>query len=257
MKSILELYEYREMLFSLVRKGLRTRYKGSFLGFLWTFLNPLLQLLIYSMVFSVIVRSDIDKYYMFLFVALVPWIFFASSLTDSASCIISNKDLIKKIYFPRAIIPLSTVCIAFMNMLFTMVVVFLALIFSGIGVNVSVVMLPIVFLVEFLFALGISMISSALNVYFRDLEYILGILTTAWFYFTPVLFKVEMIPSKLLPLYYANPMTSIIIAYRDILFYKKLPDLLSMSMVVAAGVLTTIVGFILFQKLQRGFVEEL
>ncbi len=103
MKSLKELYNYREMLFNLVKKDLRTRYKGSVLGFFWTFLNPLLQLLVYTLVFSVILKSDIPNYYIHLFVALVPWLFFSTSLTASSTAIIGNKDLIKKIYFPRII----------------------------------------------------------------------------------------------------------------------------------------------------------
>lgn len=124
MNSLKELYNYREMLFSLVRKDLRTRYKGSVLGFLWTFLNPLLQLCVYTIVFSVILRSDVPKYYIHLFVALVPWLFFATSIQGSSASIIGSKDLIKKVYFPRIIIPISVVNAAFMNMLFTMIVVF-------------------------------------------------------------------------------------------------------------------------------------
>lgn len=257
MKVLKEIYAYREMLFNLVRKGLRIRYKGSFLGFLWTFLNPLLQLIIYSMVFAIIVRANIEKYYMFLFVALVPWMFFSACLQDSASSIIANKDLVKKIYFPRSIIPLSIVCTAFMNMLYTMIVVFIALIFSGIGLNFSVLALPVIFAIEFLFALGIALIIAGLNVYFRDLEYILGMIIMAWFYFTPVMYPIDMIPSQVVAIFYANPMTNIILAYRDILYYKKFPDLSSMSLAIVIGLVTTVIGFVLFQKLQRGFVEEL
>ncbi len=101
MNRFKEIFDYREMIFSLVRRELRGRYKGSALGFLWTFINPLLQLLVYTLVFSVIMRAGYDHYYIFLFVALVPWMFFSSSLTGGASCIWSSQDMVKKIYFPR------------------------------------------------------------------------------------------------------------------------------------------------------------
>jgi lipopolysaccharide transport system permease protein len=117
--SLKEIYKYREMLKNLVRKELRTRYKGSVLGFLWTFINPLLQLLVYTVIFSTVMRINIDRFYIFMFVALLPWIFFSTSVQSSSSTIISNKDLIKKIYFPRVVLPVSVVISGLMNMIFS------------------------------------------------------------------------------------------------------------------------------------------
>ncbi|NRT90795.1 ABC transporter permease [Clostridium beijerinckii] len=257
MEGLKELYNYREMLSNLVKKDLRTRYKGSVLGFLWTFVNPLLQLVVYTMVFSLIMRAGVDKYYIYLFVALVPWIFFATSLTSSASSIIGNKDLIKKVYFPRIIIPISVVNGAFMNMIFTMVVVFAALIFSGIGINGYIIFLPIIMILEYLFALGLAFIVSALNVYFRDLEHILGIITMAWMYGTPILYGIDMVPEQLQPIFNLNPMTPIILAFRDILYYKTMPNLSHMGLILLWSIGFIISGYLIFQKLQRNFVEEL
>lgn len=257
MNGLKELYDYRDMLFNLVKKDLRTRYKGSFLGFLWTFVNPLLQLVVYTMVFSVIMRAGIDKYYIYLFVALVPWIFFATSLTSSSVSILGSKDLIKKIYFPRLIIPMSVVNGAFMNMIFTMVVVFVALIFSGIGISKYIIFLPVIMLSEYLLALGLSFIVSSLNIYFRDLEHILGIVTMAWMYMTPILYDINMVPENLQSIFKLNPMTPIILAFRDILYYKTMPDLSNMGLIFIWGIGFIIIGYIIFQKLQKGFAEEL
>lgn len=124
MKLLNELYAYREMIVSLVRKDLRGRYKGSVLGFLWTFINPLLQLMVYTVVFSVIMRAGIDKFYLFLFVALVPWIFFSSAITGGATSILSQQDMVKKIYFPRQVLPISYVTSSFVNMLLCFLVIF-------------------------------------------------------------------------------------------------------------------------------------
>nr|WP_129599761.1 ABC transporter permease [Anaerophilus nitritogenes] len=257
MTGIKELYGYREMLRNLVRKDLRTRYKGSFLGFLWTFINPLLQLIVYTIVFSTIMRTNIDKFYMYLFVALIPWIFFTSSIQGGATSIITNKDLIKKIYFPRLIIPLSVVNAAFMNMLFSMVVVFIVLLISGIGLSKYILLLPLVMILEYLFVLGLSFMFSALNVYFRDLEHILGIITMVWFYLTPIVYGVDMIPEKYLGLFYLNPMTNMVIAYRDILYYKKVPDFSTFGSIFAWSVIFIVLGYVVFQNLQKNFVEEL
>ena len=130
-KDLKELYAYRQMIFSLVKKDLRGRYKGSVLGFMWTFINPLLQMGVYTLVFSIILRNDIDKYYLFLFVALVPWIFFSASLTGGADSVLASKDMLKKIYFPREVLPISYVTGAFVNMLLSFVVIFGVIIFTG------------------------------------------------------------------------------------------------------------------------------
>ena len=162
-----ELYRYREMIFSLVRRDLKGRYKGSALGFLWTFLNPLLQLLIYTFVFSIVMRNDVKDYYLFLFVALVPWIFFSSCVAGGSNCIWSQKEMVKKIYFPREVLPISFVLSQFVNMCLCFLVIFGVLVFSGRGIDlIAILYLPVVLLVEFLLALGITMITSACTVYF-------------------------------------------------------------------------------------------
>lgn len=258
MNTIKEIYRYREMIISLVRKGLRGRYKGSVLGFLWTFINPLLQLIVYTLVFSNIMRVDIEKFYLFLFVALVPWMFFSSSITGGASSIISEGNLIKKIYFPRQILPISYVTTAFINMIFSFVIVLLAVILGGIGISFKALLyLPIIMIVEYILALGIAMLTSALTVYFRDLEYILGIVAMAWMYLTPVMYNVDMVPKDLSFLFYLNPMTSITIAYRDILYYKQVPQLTTLFQAFVLGVVVLIIGSISFHVLQKRFVEEL
>ena len=187
-KDLKELYAYRQMIFSLVKKDLRGRYKGSVLGFMWTFINPLLQMGVYTLVFSIILRNDIDKYYLFLFVALVPWIFFSASLTGGADSVLASKDMLKKIYFPREVLPISYVTGAFVNMLLSFVVIFGVIIFTGHGLNpLALLTLPIIMLVEYVMALGIALLSSALTVYFRDLSYILGIIAMIWQYLTPIM----------------------------------------------------------------------
>ncbi|CCY58032.1 o-antigen ABC exporter permease protein [Clostridium sp. CAG:632] len=258
MKAIKELYAYREMIVGLVRRDLRGRYKGSVLGFLWTFVNPLLQLVVYTMVFSVIMKNGIEKYYIYLFVGLVPWIFFSTSVTGGANSILSSKDMVKKIYFPREVLPISVVTSGFINMLFCFIVIFAALFISGIGINpVALLFLPIIMIVEYFLALGFALLSSALTVYFRDLEYILGIITMAWMYLTPVMYPETMVPENLLWILKVNPMTSVIMAYRDILYYKQIPQLETLLQALFVGIVFCILGHFVFCKLQKGFVEEM
>lgn len=253
-----EIYEYRQMIASLVRKDLRGRYKGSVLGFMWTFINPLLQLLVYTLVFSVIMRQGIEDYYLYLFVALIPWIFFSAGITGGAVSIIQQNDLIKKIYFPREVIPISYVVSGFVNMLLSFVVVIAVVYISGRRPPIlALLCLPVIMIVEFLLTMGIAMITSAVTVYFRDLEYILGIISMAWFYLTPVVYGVDLVPEKYLQLFHLNPMTSVVIAYRDILYSEQVPDLSTLLEAFILGVLFLIIGTFVFSKLKRHFAEEL
>lgn len=259
-----ELYRYRQMIYGLVHRELRGRYKASFLGFLWTFLNPLLQLLVYTVVFSTILRSDIQNYYLFLFVALIPWIFFSSALTGGASSVIAQKDMVKKIYFPREVLPISHVTTCFVNMLLSFLVIFAVILVSmligvpGVGINpVALLYLLPVMAIEYVMALGIGTLASAVTVYFRDLEHILGILAMAWQFLTPVVYSIDIVPEHLKPYFYLNPMTPVIQAYRDILYAQKPPHMSTLLMALGFGVFFLILGFFVFSKLKRHFAEQL
>lgn len=256
--TLKEIYKYKEMIFSLVRKDLRGRYKGSVLGFLWTFINPLLQLLVYNMVFSMILRNNIEKFYLYLFVALIPWMFFSASLTGGAVSVISQKDLIKKIYFPREVIPISYVTSCFVNMLLSFIVVIIVVVVSGVTPTIlGLLCLPVIMLVEYLLAMGIAMIVSALTVYLRDLEHILGIVSMAWMYATPICYSADMCPEKYRFLFNLNPMTAIVGAYRAVLYEGGVPDLSTLLVSVGLGIIFLFVGFVVFGKLQKNFAEEL
>ena len=258
MKVIKEVYEYRSMIGSLIQRDLRGWYKGSVLGFAWTFLNPLLQLTVYTVVFSVIMRSGIEDYYLFLFVALIPWIFFSSSLTGGASCILSQKELVKKIYFPREVLPIAHVTCQLVNMLLSFIVVFTVLLVSGKGVSLKALLyLPVIVLVEYLLSLGIAMITSALTVYLRDLEHILIIVAMAWQFLTPVMYSIDMVPDSFRPIFMINPMTHVITAYRDIFYYKQSPQIGTLFQAFFLGIGLLLVGSMIFKILKRHFAEEL
>ena len=258
MSLIKELYAYREMIFSLVRRDIKGRYKGSALGFLWTFINPLLQLGVYTMVFSIIMRNGIEDYYLFLFVPLIPWIFFSTSLSGGSSCIWAQQDMVKKIYFPREVLPIAFVTSQFVNMALSFLVVFAVLIVSGKGMNiVAMLFLPVIMVVEYLLALSMAMLSSAVTVYLRDVEYILGIITMAWQFLTPVMYSVDQVPEQLMWVFNLNPMTPIIVAYRDILYYGRVPQLGTLIHATVFGLIVLVIGVLIFGKLKRHFAEAL
>lgn len=257
-QQIRELFAYRQMIISLVRKDLRGRYKGSVLGFLWTFINPLFQLVVYTLVFSFILKSNIDKYYLYLFVALIPWIFFSASITGGSSSIIAQKDLVKKIYFPRQVIPISYVTSCFVNMLLCFLVIMAVVLLSGIRLHpVGLLCLPVIMAVEYLLALGMALLASAVTVYFKDLEHILGIVSMAWMYLTPIMYDKSIVPAEMLPFFNLNPMTHIIDCYRAVLYSGEVPQLGSLLSSFVLGMLFLAVGWIVFARLQKHFAEVL
>lgn len=258
MKLIRELWNYREMIVSLVQRDLKSRYKGSVLGFLWMLLNPLLQLCVYTIVFSTILRTGIEKFYLFLFVALVPWIFFSTCLSGGTTVILGQQDMVKKIYFPREVLPIAYTTSQFVNMLLSFIVIFVVVFFSGITIELTALLyLPVIMLIEYVLSLGITLLVSGLTVYLRDMQQILSILSMAWMYMTPVVYSVEMIPEEYVRFFYLNPMTPVIIAYRDILYYGRAPKMGTLANAVILGIAILIIGEITFSRLQRGFAEEL
>ncbi len=258
MKVIKELYKYREMIVSMVKKELEAKYKGSALGFLWTFINPLLQLIVYTIIFSIIMRAGIEKFYLFLFVGLMPWTFFSTSVVGGSVSVISQENLIKKIYFPRQVLPITYILAAFVNMLLTFIVIFGVLLIDGWGINWGIIWyLPVIMLVELLLAMGIGLLVSALTVYFRDLEHIFGIFMMAWMYMTPIMYTLEMVPEELRRIIKLNPMTPVIQAYQDVLYYKQEPQLETLVQAFTLGIVFLLVGNFVFNKLEPNFVEEL
>ena len=252
-----ELYEYREMLKSLVRKDLKTRYKGSVLGFLWTFINPLMQLAIYALIFPYLMRVQEKNYAMFMFVALLPWIFFSTSLQSSTECIVENYNLVKKIYFPRQVLPLSVATGGLVNYIYGLLVVLAGLLIAQINVTVYILYLPLVLLILYVAVSGFCLMLSALNVYVRDLEHIVNIVTMAWFYATPIVYPFDMLPQWLQNILVFNPMTPMILSFRDILYYGTAPNLQHLLIAGCEAAVIFVAGVYIFNALEKGFAEEI
>ena len=251
-----EIYAYRELYKNMVRRNLRTRYKASFFGFLWTFINPFLQLVVYSVVFSTIMRMGIKNFPMFLFVVLLPWIFFANSTQEATGLIVNNSNIIKKVYFPREILPLASVSAGLINMVLSFFIAFVALFLFHIPLTMSIIALPLVIAIEFIFTLGVSLLIAAANVYFRDIEHIWGILVMAWFYLTPIVYPINMVPAQYLKYLFLNPMVTFTEAYRDILYYGVFPYLPGLGILTVMSILVLIFGYMVFNHLSKGFAEQ-
>lgn len=256
-KKIKELYSYRQFLKTSVKKEFRGKYKKSFLGVLWSFINPLLQLLVYALVFPFILRNQEENYVMFLFSALIPWNFFATTISQSTSIVVGNGGILKKVYFPREILPISIVISGAINFLVSCIIIFVALIISGMGITPNILWLPIILIVQCIVTLGICFVLSALTVYIRDLEYFINVLLQLWMYVTPVLYSMDLIPQKLAKLFNINPMVEIINAYRSIFYYQTMPNLKALAFLTVIGILVTLIGYAIFKKLEKRFAEEL
>lgn len=261
MRLILEelgdLYRYRAMLQNMVATHLRSRYKGSVLGFLWTFVNPLMMLVVYSVVFSLVLRSSQENYAIFLFVGLLPWYYHAQSLQMGVGCLVQSAGLVKKVYFPRSILPLSIVFGNMMNFLFGLVILVPALLLSGVTPSPSWAAFPVVLASHTLMVLALALLFSVGNVYFRDLEHTLGVAINMWFFLTPILYTLDIVPERMRWPFLLNPLTPIVESYRDVLLHGRWPDwvLLGWLSVGFAGFL--LVCLAVFVRAQRRVAEEL
>ena len=252
---IKNLYQYRELLKSNIKKEIRGKYKGSFLGVLWSFVNPLLMTLVYAIVFPFILRSGPEHYVTYIVIGILPWNFFTTVISQGTFTILGNAGIIKKVYFPREILPISVATSALVNFLISLPIIFLFLLFSGIGFSWYILLLPLVIICQYILSLGIIFITSAINVYIRDAEYIINFFIQMLFYATPILYESSLFGDKawILSL---NPMTTIINSYRDILYSGIVPNLIQLGLVLVFSILLLLTGILVFRKLEKGFAEE-
>ncbi|HEV8654881.1 MAG TPA: ABC transporter permease [Candidatus Limnocylindria bacterium] len=259
------LVDRRELLADFAWRELRARYKGSALGFAWNFVNPLLQLVVFWVLFGVILRTrpvtatGEQPYAIFLFVGLLPWTFLATSLQSGASAILANGPLVKKVRMPLQLLPAASVLSALANFLLSLVVLFAVLAIFGPRHPEGLVWIPILIALQIVMNLGFAYLLSALAVFFRDVQHILGILLLAWYFLTPVLFSVSILADKpeQLRLLYLNPMTAVIVAYQRALLDGLPPqwDALAYSALFAGAVF--ILGFWYFDRAKDDFESAL
>lgn len=257
-QDIREIYQYRQLLGSLVARHLKERYRGSVLGFLWTLMSPLLLMLVYSLVFSVYVRIEMQNYAIFLFCGLLPWLWFAQSLTEGTNSIVMGGSLVTKSMFPARVLPTVCVIAAGFNYLVSLPILAVFLIVAGIHVHpITWVVVPIVILIQFILTEGLVLMASALNVFYRDIQHLLNNLITLWFFVTPILYPVKMVPEKYQWILVANPMSSLIGVYQDVLFNGQMPDWLALGKVGIIAVAILAAGFCVFDRHKDRFAEIL
>ncbi|MBI4319988.1 MAG: ABC transporter permease [Chloroflexi bacterium] len=254
-----ELIHYRELVRNLVVRDLKVRYKSSVLGFVWSLLNPLLMMVVFTLVFSVMMPNNrIENFPVFVLCALLPWNWLSFSIGGSIGSIVGNANLIKKVYFPRELLPASTVFSNLVNFLLASVVLFAMLVVFGVGLKPAALLLPVVILTQTLFLLGIGFFLSALNVFFRDTEVIMDVVLLAWFFTTPIFYDIhDLFPQYEQLLYWVNPMASLIEMYRNVLLRGIVPppEFLLRTLVTCLAILA--LGYLYFVRKAKWFGEEL
>ena len=249
------LYQYRELLKSNIKKEIRGKYKGSFLGVLWSFVNPLLMTLVYAIVFPFILRSGPDHYVTYIVLGILPWNFFTTVISQGTFTILGNAKNNKKVYFPREILPISVATSGLINFVITIPIMIIFLLCSGIGLSWYILLLPIVIICEYILLLGIIFITCAIDVYIRDAEYIINFFVTMLFYATPILYSTDLFGDKAWILN-LNPMTTIVNSYRALMYDKTMFNIPLLSIVFTGSVLLLLIGIAVFRKLEKGFAEE-
>jgi len=285
-----ELWRYRELIQRLAVKDIKLRYKGSFLGFLWSLVNPLLMSVVFYAVFNVILKDQSnaaclnkpglcsqtelqqarqqreihDHYAAFILIGVLAWNFTSSCVTQGMMSLLGNASLIKKVYFPRTVLPIAAVLSLFVNYLLALLVLFAVILISGVQLTGLVLLLPLFLFFHLLLMTGIALFLAALTVFFRDLTVIMDVLLTAWFFVTPIFYTMKQVYN--VPwhgidvpgvLYWVNPIASFVESYRNILFFQAAPEFWFTLRTCSTGIVTFVVGFIFFILTTRSIGEKL
>jgi lipopolysaccharide transport system permease protein len=267
-RRIQELWSYRELTLNLVIRELKARYKNSVLGFLWSLLNPLGMMLVFTLVFTVMVpNAQLEKYPIFFLCGFLPWQYFVTGITGGMHSLINNSNLVKKVYFPREVLPIASVLANLVNFMLALLVLFGALLVTHTRISPYIWLLPVVILIQTCFVLGMAFVLSTLNVFYRDTEMIMDVVLQAWFFLTPIFYPIETLPRSFevagitlnlhRMMYILNPMASLIAAYRDLLYwgYRTNMDFFFRTAVTSLAIL--VFGYWFFLRHSHRFGEEL
>ena len=258
-KNLLEILRYRELIKSLVGRDLKVRYKKSILGYAWTWLDPLLTMFIFILVFDFILKMQVPNFPVYLLTGLVPWTFFQNSVNGSVHCISNSAGLIKRVYYPREIFPLTLTLGNGVNLFLSLLVLVPVALAFGIEFTSKVFLLPFPLLILFLFTYGLCLLFACLNVFLRDMSYIAPFILRLWFYLTPIFYMVEgRIPERFYDLYmFISPMAVILMMFRAILMNLDFPDPEHIASATALSVLMFIVGYWVFKKNEDQMVKRM
>lgn len=260
-RNLRELYQYRALLWSLTQRELKARYRGSVLGFLWTFLNPTLLMLVYALIFGVFMKQGMPNYTYFMFVGLLPWLWFSNTLGGGASTISDRRDLLTKVRFPAQVLPAAVVATNFVNYVLALPLMLGLGAFCGVLPTVHTLAFPLVIAAQMIFTIALLFIVSALNVAFRDLQHIVNNILTLTFFATPIVYPVSTIEQAHAPqwvkdlLLYGNPMSILTAAYQAIFYDHRWPSIHQLAAVTAISVVLLWISSHIFERRREEFAE--
>lgn len=261
MKSFIDnlraLYKHRDLMLSWTYRLIRGRYQQSILGGLWAVIVPTASTVIFSVIFTFFVPIDTGEvpYFVFSYTAMIPWTFFTSSISEMSNSLIGNMNLVSKIYFPREILPIATVLARLLDFLIGFCMLVILMFFYKMPVNLlSWLFLPIVLLIQIMLSLGIGLAGAAMNVFYRDVSYVIGLGLQIWLYASPILYPVTSVPERFRSIYFLNPMAGVIESYRAILLHQTLP---SSNLILSAGIsiVMLFIGYWIFKKVEFQFAD--
>jgi ABC-2 type transport system permease protein len=270
-EKLRQLFDYRELLFNLTRKEVKVKYKNSILGFLWSLVTPLVMLVVFYVAFGIVlkVRAQGMNYYAFYLMAgILPWNFMQTALLLSVGSVVNNADLVKKVYFPREVLPLSHLGSSSFHFLLQELMLVIFLLAFRVPLTPLIFLFPVLMLFELVFIAGLSMFLSALNVFFRDVQHFTEIALMAWFWMTPIVYPIAYITNSTLPawarhIYLLNPMTHIILLWQRIMYNSPVNGGDQAAYFSIAGLVGTIVlsiallagGYFTFARVEGKFAE--
>lgn len=252
-----EIYDYRQIVSQLVMQQLLTRYRRTIFGYLWTVLNPLLMMGITALVFSHIFRFGLRDYAIFLLAGTVPWTLFSSTLIQSGAAIVSNEGLLKKIYIPKVIFPVSISTGILFDSLFSLCALFVIALLVGAKISIALIFLPIAFALLYVFSLGLSLILSVVMVYFRDMQHLIGVMLQAWFFVTPIMYQLDAISPRMQKIITLNPMLYFIDLFRSPIYGSVFPSLHTIGIASGLAAAALVIGLKIFRLYENKLIFRL
>jgi len=251
------MYAYRELLRNLVAKDLKVKYRGSVLGFLWSLLNPLLMIGIYSIAFGVILRMPTPGFVFYLLLGILAWTFFVNSAVMSAGAIVDNAGLLKSVFFPRAILPVASVLFNFAQYLLTTLVFLpLMLVFYRVPLGPQMLLYPVFLLLQVAFTIGVALMLSTSTAFFRDVRHLLEVGLAALFWLTPIVYQLDQVPEWLRGVLRLTPMSPYVVAYQQVFFYRSWPDAMTWALAIAYAAAALLAGMFVMLRHEDRFAEQ-
>lgn len=256
-QPLVELYNARELLYSWTFREFRVRYSQSIMGAAWAIVQPLVLMVIFSVVFSLGLKIDTGgiPYPLFSYVGTLPWTLFATSITFAVPSLVNNMNLVSKIYFPREVLPVSSILVGLVDFAIAAILLIPMFLLFRVPITWTVLLVPLILLVQTLLTIGISLFASAINVFYRDVRFVVPLTLQVWMYLSPVIYPASAVPEQWRALYFLNPMAAIIDSYRRVLLMGQLPDWPYLGLSAAVSLIVLVFGYRYFKNAERQFAD--